>query len=91
MMTGPVFKLLTEADWAAAEVSGATASAVDLADGYVHLSTNAQVRETARRYFSGAPRVRLLRFDLAALGDIRGIARFAGYLNAFFTSLSRTA
>jgi uncharacterized protein (DUF952 family) len=46
-------------------------AALDLADGYVHFSTAAQVRETARRYYSGETRVRLLRFDLAALGDIR--------------------
>lgn len=71
MTTGPVYKLLTEADWALAEASGATATALDMADGYVHLSTHAQVRETARRYYSGQARVRLLRFDPAALGDIR--------------------
>lgn len=65
------YKLLTEADWAAAQASGVTASAVDLADGYVHLSTAEQVRETARRYFAGAGRVRLLRFELAGLGDVR--------------------
>jgi uncharacterized protein (DUF952 family) len=71
MTTGPVYKLLTEADWAAAEASGTTATALDVADGYVHLSTNAQVRETARRYYSGQVRVRLMRFDPAALGDVR--------------------
>lgn len=71
MKTGPVYKLLTEADWAAAEASGATATALDLADGYVHLSTNAQVRETARRYYSGQARVHLLQFDAASLGDVR--------------------
>ena len=71
MTRGPVYKLLTEADWAAAEMAGVTATALDLADGYVHLSTAAQVRETARRYYSGETRVRLLRFDLAALCDVR--------------------
>jgi uncharacterized protein (DUF952 family) len=71
MRTRPVYKLLTEADWVAAEASGVAATALDIADGYVHLSTNAQVRETARRYYSGQARVRLLRFDFAALGDVR--------------------
>ena len=65
------YKLLNEADWIAAQASGATASEVDLKDGYVHLSTAEQVRETARRYFAGAGRVRLLRFELARLGDVR--------------------
>ena len=71
MTTGPVYKLLTLADWALAEASGATDTALDSADGYVHLSTNAQLRETARRHYSGQARIRLLRFDLATLGDIR--------------------
>lgn len=66
-----VYKLLTETDWNAAKASGHTSSAADLADGYVHLSTSAQVKETARRYFSGEERVKLLRFDLETLGDIR--------------------
>lgn len=71
MRTRPVYKLLTEADWASAEASGVTATALDIADGYVHLSTNAQVRETAQRYYSGQAWVRLLRFDFATLGDVR--------------------
>ncbi|MFN7178427.1 DUF952 domain-containing protein [Hyphomonas sp.] len=66
-----IYKLLTESDWNAAAVSGQTASAIDLSDGYVHLSTSAQVKETARRYFSGEARVKLLRFDPDTLGDIR--------------------
>jgi uncharacterized protein (DUF952 family) len=71
MTTGPVYKLLSEADWQAAEAGGVTMTALDIADGYVHLSTASQVTETARRYYSGAARVKLLRFDLARLGDIR--------------------
>jgi uncharacterized protein (DUF952 family) len=70
-MTMRIYKLLTETDWNAAAVSGQTASSIDLADGYVHLSTAAQVKETARRYFSGEARVKLLRFDPETLGDIR--------------------
>lgn len=71
MTTGPVYKLLTEADWAIAERSGTTATALDGSDGYVHLSSRSQVIETARRYFGGQARVRLLRFDPGALGDVR--------------------
>ena len=71
MPTGPVYKLLSEADWASALAGGTTSTALDVADGYVHLSTAAQVRETAQRHYSGQPRVRLLRFQLSALGDIR--------------------
>ncbi len=71
MATGPVYKLLTEADWASAQARGTTSTALDVADGYIHLSTGAQVRDTAQRYYSNQPRVRLLRFQLSALGEIR--------------------
>lgn len=79
-MTMRVYKLLTETDWNAAEASGRTSSAVDFADGYVHLSTSAQVRETAQRYFGGEGRVKLLRFDPDTLGDIRWEASRGGDL-----------
>ncbi len=71
MPTGPVYKLLNEADWAEAQLTGITATKLDLDDGYVHLSTFAQVHETGARHYSGQARVRLLRFDPAKLGDIR--------------------
>lgn len=71
MMDGPVYKLLSESDWARALKDGVTATSLDAADGYVHLSTAEQVRETARRHYSGQSRVRLLRFDPDKLGDVR--------------------
>lgn len=70
-MTTPVYKLLTLDDWAAAEAAGRTMTALDEADGYVHLSIPAQVKETARRYFAGKGPVKLLRFDADTLGDVR--------------------
>lgn len=71
MTKTPVYKLLTKADWDAACRTGRTEAAVDIADGYVHLSTASQVAETARRYFTGVGPVRLLRFHVETLGDIR--------------------
>ena len=71
MENTPVYKLLTEEDWRAAEAAGHTVTALDIADGYVHLSTRAQLPETAARYFVGKGRVRLLRFDSAALPPLR--------------------
>jgi uncharacterized protein (DUF952 family) len=51
---GRVYKILKQGEWEAARVAGAFAgSAVDLADGYIHLSTAAQAVETARRHFAG--------------------------------------
>lgn len=71
MTTQAVYKLLTEEDWRAAELAGHTASAVDLADGYVHLSTRAQLGGTFEKHFAGKGRLRLLRFDSAALPPLR--------------------
>ncbi|WP_213269562.1 DUF952 domain-containing protein [Hyphomonas sp.] len=71
MQNKAVFKLLTETEWKSAELAGHAASALDLADGYVHLSTRLQLEETARRHFSGKGRIKLLRFDSDALSPLR--------------------
>jgi len=62
-----VYKLLTDDQWRAAEASGITHVPIDLDDGYVHLSTSAQVAETARLYFSRQKDVRLVRFSVDRL------------------------
>ena len=49
-----VYKILSRAEWADAEAKGVFAgSALDLKDGYIHLSTAAQAGETARLHFKG--------------------------------------
>lgn len=50
-----IYKLVPAAAWRQAEVLGRfTGSPVDLADGFIHCSTAAQVAETASRHFAGA-------------------------------------
>ena len=71
MQGNAVYKVLTEDEWQAAQSAGHAASALDKADGYVHLSTRAQLAETARRHFSGKGRIRLLRFDDQVLSPLR--------------------
>lgn len=64
-----VYKLLTRAEWAAAEAKGLfEGSAVDLADGFIHFSTAAQAPETGRRYFSGLSDLVIVGFEDEALG-----------------------
>ncbi len=47
-----IFKILLRTEWTAAQAAGEfQGSAIDLQDGYIHFSTAAQARETARRYF----------------------------------------
>ena len=69
-MTDLVFKIVDRASWdtlpAAAPFAG---SAVDLADGFIHLSSAAQVAGTAARHFAGRRGLLLVAVDPAALGD----------------------
>ncbi len=71
-MTRPdvVYKILTSGQWEAAEKVGVFEGApVDLADGYIHFSTAAQVAETAARHFSGQGGLLLIAVDAEKLGD----------------------
>lgn len=64
-----VYKILRRAEWEALRAAGRTAGApVDLADGYIHLSTAAQVRATAAKHFAGEDDLMLLAVDEGALG-----------------------
>ena len=68
-MTDPIYKITPEAPWRAAEAAGRFEGApVDLADGYVHFSTGAQVAETAARHFAGQGGLLLVAVDPDALG-----------------------
>ena len=64
-----VFKIVTAAEWRAAERDGIFRGApVDRSDGYIHLSTAAQVRETAAKHFAGQTDLLLVAYDDAGLG-----------------------
>ena len=68
-MSETIYKISTAALWREAERAGAfTGAPVDLADGFIHFSTAAQVAETAARHFAGATDLVLLAVDAAALG-----------------------
>ena len=60
-----VYKILGESEWRQAKTAGAFAgSALDLRDGFIHLSTAAQVRETAARHFASQRDLLLLTVDV---------------------------
>lgn len=42
---------------------------IDLQDGYIHFSTAAQARETARLHFAGVEDLMLIAVDVEALGE----------------------
>lgn len=57
-----VYKILNPADWQAANSIGFTQTALDEGDGYVHLSTRAQVAETLNLHYAHQADVRLLEY-----------------------------
>lgn len=60
----PIYKIVGIEEWRAAEAAGAfEGSAVDLADGYIHFSEAAQLRETARKHFAGRDNLLLVTID----------------------------
>ena len=64
------YKILTSDDWRRMVAEGRyEGSAVDLADGYIHMSTADQLAETARRHYAGQADLMLLTVDLGGLDD----------------------
>ncbi len=70
MKTPVAYKVLTADQMAALEHGGSFAGApIDLADGYIHLSTHAQLTETVDKHFAGQTNLWVASVDLDALGD----------------------
>jgi uncharacterized protein (DUF952 family) len=63
------YKVLTEEDLAALQRGAFAGAPVDVADGYIHLSTAAQLTETVDKHFAGQSNLTIAAIDLAALGD----------------------
>lgn len=65
-----IFKICTQVQWAVAQSAGTFAgSPGDLRDGFVHLSSAAQVAATAAKHFAGQPDLLLLTVTAKALGE----------------------
>jgi uncharacterized protein (DUF952 family) len=64
-----IYKILRRPEWDAFRAAGQTEGApVDLADGYIHFSTAAQVAETAAKWFATESDLVLVAFDAERLG-----------------------
>ena len=64
------YKVLTGEQMATLERDASFAGApVDLADGYIHLSTANQLTETVDKHFAGQSDLHVAAVDLEALGD----------------------
>ena len=82
-------KVLTTHQWAQFQSEGVfTGAAVDLADGYIHMSTAEQLGETLAKHFAGQSGLVVATIDLTQLGDAlkwevsRGGALFPQYSGA---------
>lgn len=65
-----IYKIFRAPEWQALMEAGETDGApVDLADGYIHFSTAAQVAETAAKHFAGESDLYVVAVPEASLGD----------------------
>lgn len=63
------YKVLTAADAAALAAGTFAGASVDQADGYIHLSSAAQLTETVTRHFAGQSDLTVAAVDLSYYGD----------------------
>jgi uncharacterized protein (DUF952 family) len=85
-----IYHVATAADLLAAEKAGCYAgSALCRRDGFIHMSTAAQLAPTLARFFAGRDDVVLLALDAAELGnalrweEVPGVGVFPHYYGAF--------
>jgi len=83
-----IYKIMTADQWAALDTSGRFAGApIDLADGYIHASTDTQAQETADKHFAGVEGLVLVALNSETYGDdllwevSRGGAKFPHIYN----------
>ncbi|MGV1898467.1 DUF952 domain-containing protein [Agrobacterium vitis] len=68
-MANAIYKIVPDALWQKARADGVFAGApIDLQDGFIHFSTAAQAKETARLHFAGQQDLLLVAVDGEALG-----------------------
>jgi uncharacterized protein (DUF952 family) len=65
-----IFKIVSKQVWDQASAEGVfRGAAIDLTDGYIHLSDAKQVEETAQRHFAKQHDLLLVAFDAAIFAD----------------------
>jgi len=69
MPSSIAYKVLTADQMTALEEGTFAGAPIDVADGYIHLSTAGQLRETVDKHFAGQDDLHLAAVDVEALGD----------------------
>ncbi len=71
MTDAVAYKIVDAEAWVQARDAGEyEGSTVDHADGYIHMSTEAQLAETARKHYAGQSSLRLLTVDLTVVEGV---------------------
>jgi len=79
-----IYTLVRQDDWALAQKAGQyEGSADDIADGFLHFSTDAQLRESARKHRSGEPNLLLVAVRVDPLGTALRWEHSAGRNDTF--------
>jgi len=69
-MQSTIYKVVDEDVWAAAKAAGVfTGAAIDIEDGFIHLSSEEQVVETVQKHFAGRDNLLLLSVATKGMGD----------------------
>lgn len=68
MAVDVAYKVLTDKEWRELNGSAFEGAPIDKADGFIHLSTAAQLTETVDRHFTGQRDLVVAAIDLTALG-----------------------
>jgi uncharacterized protein (DUF952 family) len=68
-----IYKVMSRSQWEALQTAGQfDGAAIDLQDGFIHLSAAAQLVETVAKHFHGQPDLVVVAVDVASLGtDLR--------------------
>jgi uncharacterized protein (DUF952 family) len=70
-MSTLIFKICTIEDWAIADMMGVFAgSEADLADGFIHFSSDETIETTAAKYFAGQDDLLLIAVEPEKLGNL---------------------
>lgn len=69
MRDNAAFKVLTAAELAELEGGSFAGSSDDMRDGFIHLSTAAQLTATVDKHYAGREDLHVAEIDLEALGD----------------------
>lgn len=71
-MSDIIYKICTGKEWAAALEAGVYSGSLDdKRDGFIHFSTQKQVKRTLAKYFSGQADLLLLAIDVSLLNPLK--------------------